>query len=300
MAERGRKFILWGKRQLKIVAFTLDNYSKLGLNWQAVALSFFSTMAVVPLIAVIFSITDGFGISNILYDLIHKYFSNQEIINLFLGFANNILDSTDFSLYGMISFGVFLWLVVWLMLCVERSFNNIWFVETSRVWWKRAMSYFLILLMAPFVSILFLGMAVVISDGIKNMWMVEIPFLNMRDILQWLIFYGVAALIFATMFKFIPNAKVKFSNAFKAALLASAAFTIVQFFYLETQIFVTRINAVYGVFAAIPLFMVWVNIGWFIIIIGAQVSYSIQNLDNYQKEFHWSDLEKLNLLRRRK
>lgn len=300
MEERGNKFIAWGKRQLKIVAFTLDNYSKLGLNWQAVALSFFSTMAVVPLIAVIFSITDGFGISNILYDLIHRYFSNQEIINLFLGFANNILASTDFSLYGMISFGVFLWLVVWLMLCVERSFNNIWFVETSRVWWKRAMSYFLILLMAPFVSILFLGMAVVISDGIKNMWMVEIPFLNMRDIIQWLIFYGVAALIFATMFKFIPNAKVKFSNAFKAALLASAAFTIVQFFYLETQIFVTRINAVYGVFAAIPLFMVWVNIGWFIIIIGAQVSYSIQNLDNYQKEFHWSDLEKLNLLRRRK
>ena len=300
MAERGRKFILWGKRQLKIVAFTLDNYSKLGLNWQAVALSFFSTMAVVPLIAVIFSITDGFGISNILYDLIHKYFSNQEIINLFLGFANNILASTDYSLYGIISFGVFLWLVVWLMLCVERSFNNIWFVETSRVWWKRLMSYFLILLMAPFVSILFLGMAVVISNGIKNMWMVEIPFLDMRDIIQWLIFYGVAALIFATMFKFIPNAKVKFSNAFKAALLASAAFTIVQFFYLETQIFVTRINAVYGVFAAIPLFMVWVNIGWFIIIIGAQVSYSIQNLDNYQKEFHWSDLEKLNLLRRRK
>lgn len=300
MEERGNKFIAWGKRQLKIVAFTLDNYSKLGLNWQAVALSFFSTMAVVPLIAVIFSITDGFGISNILYDLIHRYFSNQEIINLFLGFANNILASTDFSLYGMISFGVFLWLVVWLMLCVERSFNNIWFVETSRVWWKRAMSYFLILLMAPFVSILFLGMAVVISDGIKNMWMVEIPFLNMRDILQWLIFYGVAALIFATMFKFIPNAKVKFSNAFKAALLASAAFTIVQFFYLETQIFVTRMNAVYGVFAAIPLFMVWVNIGWFIIIIGAQVSYSIQNLDNYHKEFHWTDLEKLNLLRRRK
>lgn len=300
MTERGRKFILWGKRQLKIVAFTLDNYSKLGLNWQAVALSFFSTMAVVPLIAVIFSITDGFGISNILYDLIHKYFSNQEIINLFLGFANNILASTDYSLYGIISFGVFLWLVVWLMLCVERSFNNIWFVETSRVWWKRVMSYFLILLMAPFVSILFLGMAVVISNGIKNMWMVEIPFLDMRDIIQWLIFYGVAALIFATMFKFIPNAKVKFSNAFKAALLASAAFTIVQFFYLETQIFVTRINAVYGVFAAIPLFMVWVNIGWFIIIIGAQVSYSIQNLDSYHKEFHWSDLEKLNLLRRRK
>lgn len=300
MNNRGRKFIEWGKRQLKIVAFTLDNYSRLGLNWQAVALSFFSTMAVVPLLAVIFSITNGFGISNILYDLINRYFSNQEVISTFIGFANNIIESTEADIYGIISFGIFLWLVIWLMLCVERSFNNIWFVETSRVWWKRFISYMIILLLAPFVVIIFLGMAVVISDGIKNMWTIEIPFLDMKDILQWLIFYVIAALVFACMFKFIPNAKVKFSNAFKAALASSFAFCLVQFLYLETQVMVTRLNAIYGIFAAIPLFMVWVNLGWFIIIIGAQVSYSIQNLEKYPREFHWSDLKKLNLLRRRK
>ena len=130
--------------------------------------------------------------------------------------------------------------------------------------------------------------------------MVEIPLLNMREILKWLIFYGFAALLFACMFKFIPNAKVKFRNAFKAALAAAFAFSVVQFLYLETQVFVSRMNAVYGVFAAIPLFMVWVNMGWYIIIIGAQVSYSIQNLDKFSKEFHLSDLNKLNLLRRRK
>lgn len=300
MENRKRKFIKWGKRQLKIVAFTLDNYSKLGLNWQAVALSFFSTMAVVPFIALMFSITDGFGLSNILNELIHKYFSDQEIVNLFLGFADNILATTEKNIYGVISFGVFLWLVVWLLLCVERSFNTIWFVETSRIWWKRALSYILILFLSPFMVIIFLGMALVISDGVKNMWMIEVPFFNMRDIIQWLIFYIVAALLFACMFKFIPNAHVKFRNAFKAALVASAAFTIVQCLYIETQIFVSRMNAVYGVFAAIPLFMVWVNLGWFIIIIGAQISYSIQNLGQYPREFHWSDLEKLNLLRRRK
>jgi membrane protein len=300
MENRKRKFIKWGKRQLKIVAFTLDNYSKLGLNWQAVALSFFSTMAVVPFIALMFSITDGFGLSNILNELIHKYFSDQEIVNLFLGFADNILATTEKNIYGVVSFGVFLWLVVWLLLCVERSFNTIWFVETSRIWWKRALSYILILFLSPFMVIIFLGMALVISDGVKNMWMIEVPFFNMRDIIQWLIFYIVAALLFACMFKFIPNAHVKFRNAFKAALVASAAFTIVQCLYIETQIFVSRMNAVYGVFAAIPLFMVWVNLGWFIIIIGAQISYSIQNLGQYPREFHWSDLEKLNLLRRRK
>lgn len=300
MGQRRDRFTKWTKRQLRIIAFTLDNFSKLGLNWQAVSLSFFSTMAVVPLLAVIFSITNGFGITNILHELINRYFSDQEIVNTFIGFAKNILKSAQTGIYGVISFGIFVWLVIWLMLCVERTFNNIWFVETSRLWWKRMISYFFILLLAPFVVIMFLGMAVVISDGLKDLWVVEIPFLNMREIIQWSTFYIVAALVLATMFKFIPNANVKFKNAFKAALLASAAFTLMQFFYLETQIMVTRMNAVYGVFAAIPLFMVWVNIGWFIIIIGAQVSYSIQNLESYTKEFNMKDLHKLNLLRKHK
>lgn len=300
MGQKRDKFTKWTKRQLRIIAFTLDNFSKLGLNWQAVSLSFFSTMAVVPLLAVIFSITNGFGITNILHELINRYFSDQEIVNTFIGFAKNILKSAQTGIYGVISFGIFVWLVIWLMLCVERTFNNIWFVETSRLWWKRMISYFFILLLAPFVVIMFLGMAVVISDGLKDLWVVEIPFLNMREIIQWSTFYIVAALVLATMFKFIPNANVKFKNAFKAALLASAAFTLMQFFYLETQIMVTRMNAVYGVFAAIPLFMVWVNIGWFIIIIGAQVSYSIQNLESYTKEFNMKDLHKLNLLRKHK
>lgn len=300
MGQRRDRFTKWTKRQLRIIAFTLDNFSKLGLNWQAVSLSFFSTMAVVPLLAVIFSITNGFGITNILHELINRYFSDQEIVNTFIGFAKNILKSAQTGIYGVISFGIFVWLVIWLMLCVERTFNNIWFVETSRLWWKRMISYFFILLLAPFVVIMFLGMAVVISDGLKDLWVVEIPFLNMREIIQWSTFYIVAALVLATMFKFIPNANVKFKNAFKAALLASAAFTLMQFFYLETQIMVTRMNAVYGVFAAIPLFMVWVNIGWFIIIIGAQISYSIQNLESYTKEFNMKDLHKLNLLRKHK
>lgn len=300
MGQKRDKFTKWSKRQLRIIAFTLDNFSKLGLNWQAVSLSFFSTMAVVPLLAVIFSITNGFGITNILHELINRYFSDQEVVNTFIGFAKNILKSAQTGIYGVISFGIFVWLVIWLMLCVERTFNNIWFVETSRVWWKRAISYMFILFMAPFVVIMFLGMAVVISDGLKDLWVVEIPFLNMREIIQWLAFYVVAALVLAGMFKFIPNAKIKFKNAFKAALLASAAFTITQFMYLETQILVTRMNAVYGVFAAIPLFMVWINVGWFIIIIGGQVTYSIQNIDSYTREFNLKDLRKLNLLKKHK
>lgn len=105
-----------------------------------------------------------------------------------------------------------------------------------------------------------------------------------KTLLTWVLFAAVAILTFSAMYKFIPNAKVDYSNALRAAVLSGAAFTVVQYLYLETQVFVTRLNAIYGAFAAVPLFMVWINMGWFIILIGAELSYAFQHVDNYNIE----------------
>ena len=86
------------------------------------------------------------------------------------------------------------------------------------------------------------------------------------------------------MYKFIPNAEVKYSEALRAAIPAGIAFAIVNYMYLETQVMVTRMSGIFGAFAAVPLFMVWINIGWFIILIGAELSYAFQNVDNYNIE----------------
>jgi len=95
------------------------------------------------------------------------------------------------------------------------------------------------------------------------------------------IFALVAVLIFSVMYKYIPHAKVRFVCAFDAAIISGIAFTILQYFYLETQLFVTRLNTIYGAMAAIPLFMFWLNFGWFIILFGAELSYAFQNVDHY-------------------
>lgn len=86
---------------------------------------------------------------------------------------------------------------------------------------------------------------------------------------------------FSAMYKFIPNHYVRYKDALKAALLSGVLFTILQYLFLETQIFVSRLNTIYGAVAAIPLFMFWLNFGWFIILIGAELSYAFQNVDNY-------------------
>ena len=102
--------------------------------------------------------------------------------------------------------------------------------------------------------------------------------------ISWALFVIVAGFTFSAMYKFIPNYKVNYSTALRAAFFAAFAFAAVQFFYLETQLLVSRLNGIYGTFAAVPLFMVWLNISWNIVLIGAEVSYAFQHVDSYNIE----------------
>ena len=105
-----------------------------------------------------------------------------------------------------------------------------------------------------------------------------------KTLLTWVLFATVATFTFSAMYKFIPNADVRYVEAFRAAIPAGIAFAVVNYLYLETQVMVTRMNGIFGAFAAVPLFMVWINIGWFIILIGSELSYAFQNVDNYNIE----------------
>ena len=71
-----------------------------------------------------------------------------------------------------------------------------------------------------------------------------------------------------------------YRHALKAAIVSGILFTGVQYLYLETQVMVAKQSAVYGVLAAIPLFMIWLNIGWSIVLYGAELSYAFQNVNH--------------------
>ena len=109
-------------------------------------------------------------------------------------------------------------------------------------------------------------------------------FTVVKTLTSWILFGVIASFTFSAMYKFIPNADVKYSEALRAAIPAGIAFALVNYMYLETQVMVTRMSGIFGAFAAVPLFMVWINIGWFIILIGAELSYAFQNVDNYNIE----------------
>ena len=272
-------------KYIKVLLITIKTFSAEKIGFQAVALSFFGTMSVVPFIAVAFAVTGGLGLDNRLKELLYANFSGHpEVIDMVLGFADNIIHTAESSAMGLVSALLFVWLIFWMMISVERVFNNVWRVRKSRNIFKRISFYTAILLISPFIIMLFFSGSIIYSNILDGIGLDAAYFESFASFFAWVLFYIVAALTFSAMYKFIPNHKVQYSNALRAAVLSGLVFTILQYLYLETQLFVTRLNAVYGAVAAIPLFMFWMNFGWFIILFGAELSYAYQNVDNYNLE----------------
>ena len=269
----------------KVMLLTIKTFANERIGFQAVALSFFSTMSVVPFIAIMFAITGGLGLADKLKELLYAYFQNsQQTIDTVLGFSQNIIDTAQSSAMGLVSALMFGFIVIWMMLNVERVFNNVWRVRKARNIVKRLSYILAMIILSPFVVMIFFAGSVVYSHALEFIGIDPESLGVFRSILAWLLFATVATLTFSAMYKFIPNAAVRYSSALRAAIPAAIAFTIIQYLYLETQVFVTRLNTIFGTFAAVPLFMVWINIGWFIILSGAELSYAFQNVDNYNLE----------------
>lgn len=269
-------------KYVKVMLITIKTFANEKIGFQAVALSFFSTMSVVPFIAIMFAITGGLGLADKLKELLYAYFDNsQSTIDTILGFSDNIIQNAQSSAMGLVSSLMFAFIVIWMMLNVEKVFNNVWRVRKSRNIFKRLSFILALVILSPFVVMVFFAGSFIYSNALEYIGLDYAGLTAFKTLLTWLFFATVVSLTLSAMYKFIPNAKVKYRSAFQASIPAALVFTLVQYMYLETQVFVTRLSTVFGAFAAVPLFMVWINIGWFIILIGAELAYAFQNVDSY-------------------
>jgi len=269
-------------KYMKVMMITIKTFSSEKIGFQAVALSFFSTMSVVPFIAIAFVVTGGLGLADKLKEMLYAYFNNsQDTIQTVLGFADNIIASSQSSALGLISSLFFVFVVIWMMLSVEKVFNNVWKVQKPRKLLKRLSIIIGMLIISPFVVMVFFSGSIVYSNVLNYIGLDLETFSTIKTLLTWVLFGVVATFTFSAMYKFIPNADVDYANALRAAIFSGVAFTVLQYIYIETQVMVSRLSSIFGAFAAIPLFMTWINIGWFIILIGAELSYAFQHVDNY-------------------
>ncbi|MBQ1841967.1 MAG: YihY/virulence factor BrkB family protein, partial [Bacteroidales bacterium] len=185
------------------------------------------------------------------------------------------------GLFGFISMFSFFWIVIGMMLSVRQVFNNVWKVEKERNFLKLIGVVFGILILTPFVILLFSSASIVYTHILDLIFPESDITDSVKSFLGWVIFAAGAIGIISMMYKWIPGTKVYYRHALKAASFSGVIFTVLQFLYLETQVMVTKVSAVYGVLAALPLFMSWMNLSWTIILYGAELTYAFQNVDKH-------------------
>ena len=260
-------------KNAQALILTAKGFGRERVGREAVALSQFTLMAFIPMVAVILFITSGLGLDQYLTDSLTESFpSSMPLVQAIHKYAHNLVTATQNGVFGWISFLSFVWTIIWLMLNVGIAFNRIWQVKEPRKLWQRLAASGAGVLLTPFVLVLFfagwmwyarfIGM---IADHLG-------PLSFIKSNLFWLAVYGVVVLALSVMYKFIPHAKVRYGSALKAALIVSVPFVGIQYMYLGTQLMVTRLGAIYGALAFIPLFMIWMNLCWQVILFGAELS----------------------------
>jgi membrane protein len=280
---KSSKLYAWIVRTWKIIRITFRTFTENRMGFQCVSLSYFITLALVPMIAFAFAITGGLGLESKITEVLQMALpSHPEIVTMLAEKADNILVSAQGGGLGLISALMFLWAILWMMFQVERVFNNVWgILKIPRKIYKRFGFYFLVLFLTPFIVIIF-GAGIVYATNMTDLFGLNMK--EVRGLFKWLgniAFYAISVGTFTVMYKYIPATYVKPRYAFWAALITGVIFLLFQHLYLHTQMFVGRLSQTYGLLAAIPLFLIWLNFSWQIIIYGAQLTYSFQNVDQY-------------------
>ncbi len=285
---------------LRIVSLGLTGFKEDKLNVGASALTYFTLLSIVPVLALGFGIAKGFGLEEMLHEEITKSFAGQEeVMNYILDFTGTMIGTAKGGVIAGLGFVLLIWSVIKLLSSIESSFNMIWDVKKSRSIVRKFTDYLTILILGPLFIILAGGITVMISSkisGFQDNTMFEFAtplFLRFAKLIPFVIIW----IIFTLLYLVMPNTKVNFKSALVAGIVAGSIFQIFQGLYVSFQSSATRINAVYGSFAALPLFLIWLQISWFVVLLGAEISFAVQNFKLKGASMH---IQKLSYLYQKK
>lgn len=266
---------------LKKLLLAVRFFTTKGVFESAAALTYSTLLAIVPISAVVFAIARGFGFSKYIEDWFRSALSSQpQAADTIIRFVNSYLVHTHSGVILGIGLVFMLWTVLMLTRNIEQTFNNIWQVERERSLVRTVTDYLAMFFMLPIIIILISGVSVFLTAVVKQTheYLLLGPMMRLSiDIMP----YVIMSAVFIALYVFMPNTKVKIGYTIIPGILAGVAMQLLQLFYVHCQLFLSSYNAVYGSFAALPLFMLWVQISWTICLFGAELSYTNQNLETF-------------------
>ncbi len=275
-------------RQARVAALAVKGFNEDRCLTKASALTFYMLLSIVPILALLFAIAKGFGLQQKLEsDLLNEFNQYRDVLTQAFEYANKMLETTQGGVIAGVGVVLLLYTVLKLLGSIEDSFNEIWQIKKGRTFIRRVTDYLAIMLFAPIfivasgaVSVFLKAQVGGVVDGME--WLGKIDFIG-KFFLK-LLSIALMGGLFTFIYIVLPNTKVKFKSAMLAGIISAIAFDLLQWAYINFQVGVVKYNAIYGSFAALPLFLVWIQYSWFIVLFGAELAFAYQNVDHYELE----------------
>ena len=260
---------------------TIRFFTEKRVMTQASALTYSTLLAIVPILAVVFAIARGFGYNKYIEMWFREVLASQpQVADVIVSFVNSYLIHTRSGIFLGVGLIFMLYTVLMLVNNVEETFNQIWQVNNSRPIIRSFVNYLAMFFLLPIIIVISTGFSIFMETVADKMD----DFVILEPIVHKLFSffpYMLMSLIFIVIYVYLPNTKVRFSCAIVPGILAGIAMHLLQIAYINSQVWVTGYNAIYGSFAALPLFMLWLQISWAICLFGAQLTYTNQNLNRF-------------------
>lgn len=277
--EYGNPLVRWGVQQYKLLFYTVQGLSTHGTMIRSAALTFYTLISIVPIAALAFAVVKGFGLADGLVQNLYSVLPQiPEVVDYVVDFAQRTLMHTHGGWVAVVSLLTLFWAVIRVFGSIEDAFNNIWEVKSSRSTARKYSDYIAVVAIAPLLWV----MATTIGSYARQMLGLEGSAL--LDIASRAVSMAVVWFMFTFIYVMLPNTRVRFSAALTAGIVAGTGFLLFQWGYVYLQKWMTSYNAIYGSFAALPLFLLWLQISWQILLFGGELSFAYQNRERFDEE----------------
>ena len=269
----------WTVRPLKLVIYTLEGLMTHGTMDMGAALTFYALISIVPVLALVFAVVNGFGLVESLVANLYSLLPQMpEVVDYIVDFANRALARTQGGIVATVSLLTLFWAVIRMFESIEINFNKIWEVTSTRNLVRKYCDYITVVIIAPLLWIV----ATSISSYARQMLGVDSSvWLQLGSkIVSMVVVWAMFALIYLVL----PNTKVRLRSALLAGIMAGSCFYAFQAIYIYLLKWMTSYSAIYGSFAALPLFLLWMQNSWSILLIGCELSFAIQNEKRFDEE----------------
>lgn len=270
------------------VLIIVECYLNRSIGTHVSGLTYSTMLATVPVLAIVFAVGRGLGYGAVIEDKVRESLSASPIMaDTLLGFVNSYLQHTRNGVF--IGFGLLLLLYTAIQLTwsIEIAFNEAWGVKTQRSIYRKITDSVSVFVLLPILTIVGSGLTVFLATTANGYPEYLVLGATLKVIIK-LSPYLVSWVLFTALYIYMPNTRVSLRSALWPGLVCGVLFQLLQYFYIHSQMWVSGYNAIYGSFAALPLFLLWVNLSWTLCLIGALWCYANQNVGSYYyiKDIH--------------